>query len=125
MPRLTITIDDDQSELLDKLTQEGGEFESKSAAVRDFIQSGRKHQELQEEVKKLRDRLDSREERIKELEGQLRKRSNIEEKIEDLPDKIRGEPSYMEKRQQKLDQASLGQRLKWKVTGVPIDIDDK
>jgi hypothetical protein len=31
----------------------------------------------------------------------------------------------MERRQQKLDQASIGQRLKWKVTGVPADLDDE
>jgi Arc/MetJ-type ribon-helix-helix transcriptional regulator len=125
MPRLTITIDDDQSELLDELTQDGGEYESKSAAVRDFIQAGEERRELQAEIEKLRDRLDSREDRIEELESQLRKRSNIEEKIEDLPDKIRGEETYTERRQRKLDEASITQRLRWKITGVPVDIDDE
>ena len=125
MPRLTITIDDDQSELLDELTQEAGEYESKSAAVRDFIQSGRERRELEAEIEQLRDRLDSREDRIEELESQLRKRSNIEEKIEDLPDKIRGRETYSERRQRKLDEASITQRLKWRLTGVPVDSGDR
>jgi Arc/MetJ-type ribon-helix-helix transcriptional regulator len=123
MPRLTITIDDDQSELLDELTQESGEYESKSAAVRDFIQAGEERRELEAEIEKLRDRLDSREERIEELESQLRKRSNIEEKIEDLPEKMRGAETYTERRQRKLDEASITQRLKWRLTGVPVDPD--
>jgi len=125
MPRLTITIDDDQSELLDEISGEGGEYESKSAAVRDFIQAGEERRELQEEIENLRDRLDSREDRIEELESQLRKRSNIEEKIEDLPDKIRGAETYTERRQRKLDEASITQRLKWRLTGVPVDSGDR
>lgn len=72
----------------------------------------------------LADRLEIRDERIDELERQLTERSQLTEKIEDLPDKIRGEMSYQERRQRKLDQASLGQRLKWKVTGVPVDSEE-
>lgn len=124
MPRLTITIDDEQSDLLDDLTGEGAEYDSKSAAVRDFIQAGRERRELQTEIDTLRDRLDAREQRIDELESQLRKRSNIEEKIEDLPDKIRGNETYNERRQRKLDRATPIQRLKWRITGVPIDETD-
>lgn len=125
MPRLTITIDDDQGELLDEISGEGGEYESKSAAVRDFIQAGEERRELQEEIERLRDRLDSREDRIEELESQLRKRSNIEEKIEDLPSKIHGAETYTERRQRKLDEASITQRLKWRLTGVPVDSGDR
>lgn len=123
VPRLTITIDDEQSQLLDDLSGEGGEYDSKSEAVRDFIQAGKEHRELQTEIDTLRDRLEAREERIDELESQLRKRSNIEDKIEDLPDKIRGNETYNERRQRKLDRATPMQRLKWKITGVPIDMD--
>lgn len=124
MPRLTVTIDDDQNELLEAVAGEDGEYESKSAAVRDFIQAGEERQELEAEIKRLRDRLESRNERIDELESQLRKRSNIEDKIEDLPDKIRDAESYSERRLQKLDEASLSQRIVWKLTGVPVDDDD-
>jgi Arc/MetJ-type ribon-helix-helix transcriptional regulator len=124
MPRLTVTIDDDQNELLEAVAGEDGEYESKSAAVRDFIQAGEERQELEAEIRRLRDRLESRNERIDELESQLRKRSNIEDKIEDLPDKIRDADSYSERRLQKLDEASLSQRIVWKLTGVPVDDDD-
>jgi len=74
---------------------------------------------------KLEDRLETRNDRVEELETQLGRRSEIEDKIENLPDKIRGELSYTERRQRKLDQASLGQRLKWKFTGVPVDTEDE
>jgi Arc/MetJ-type ribon-helix-helix transcriptional regulator len=124
MPRLTVTITEDQNDLVEDLSGENGEYESKSAAVRNFIQAGEEREELQAEVERLRDRLESREERIDELESQLRKRSNIEDKIEDLPDKIRDPDTYTERRQRKLDQATLGQRLKWRFTGVPVDIDE-
>jgi len=124
MPRLTVTIDDDQDELLEAVAGEDGEYESKSAAVRDFIQAGEERQELEAEIRRLRDRLESRNERIDELESQLRKRSNIEDKIEDLPDKIRDADSYSERRLQKLDEASLSQRIVWRLTGVPVDDDD-
>lgn len=124
MPRLTVTIDDDQNELLEAVAGEDGEYESKSAAVRDFIQAGEERQELEAEIRRLRDRLESRNERIDELESQLRKRSNIEDKIEDLPDKIRDADSYSERRLQKLDEASLSQRIVWRLTGVPVDDDD-
>lgn len=124
MPRLTVTITEEQNDLVEDLSGENGEYESKSAAVRNFIQAGEEREELQAEVERLRDRLESREERIDELESQLRKRSNIEDKIEDLPDKIRDANTYTERRQRKLDQATLGQRLKWRFTGVPVDIDE-
>lgn len=123
MPRLTVTITEEQNDLVEDLSGENGEYESKSAAVRNFIQAGEEREELQAEVERLRDRLESREERIDELESQLRKRSNIEDKIEDLPDKIRDADTYTERRQRKLDQATLGQRLKWRFTGVPVDED--
>lgn len=72
-------------------------------------------------IDELENRLASREDRIDELETQLSERSQIEEKIENLPDKIRDDLTYQERRQRMLDQAGLGQRLKWKVTGVPVD----
>jgi len=121
MPRLTITITDDQSELLDDLTSEEGEYESKSAAVRSFIDEGESKHELQKEIDRLQDRLESREDRIDELESQLRKRSEIEQRIEDLPDKIRGEMSYQERRQRALDSATPLERLRWRITGVPTE----
>lgn len=112
MEPLTIRVPADLRESLD---DEADEHDvSVSEHVRHLIEQGREYDDL-------RDRLDAREDRIEELEDQLRKRSNIEDKIEDLPDKIRDTDTYTERRQRKLDRASLPTRLKWKVTGVPVD----
>jgi Arc/MetJ-type ribon-helix-helix transcriptional regulator len=53
MPRLTITVTDEQATLLEELSGDGGQYESKSAAVRDFIQSGERVAELEREVERL------------------------------------------------------------------------
>ena len=53
MPRLTITVTDEQAALLEKLSGDGGQYESKSAAVRDFIQAGEQVTELEREVERL------------------------------------------------------------------------
>jgi Arc/MetJ-type ribon-helix-helix transcriptional regulator len=121
MPRLTVTITDEQSDLLDELSGDGGEYESKSAAVRDFIQAGEQRQELHEEIAQLRERLESREQRIDDLEDQLARRSQLEEKIEGLPDKVRDTETYRDRKERMIDRAGLATRLKWKVTGVPVE----
>lgn len=77
--------------------------------------------ELKAEYEDLHTRYETREDRIEDLETQLRARSRVEEKIEDLPDKIRATGTYQERRQRLLDQASLTERVKWKLTGVPVD----
>ena len=53
MPRLTITVTDEQAALLEELSGDGGQYESKSAAVRDFIQAGERVAELEQEVERL------------------------------------------------------------------------
>jgi Arc/MetJ-type ribon-helix-helix transcriptional regulator len=53
MPRLTITVTEEQSELLDELSSDGGRYESKSEAVRSFIESGEDTEELRREVERL------------------------------------------------------------------------
>lgn len=75
-------------------------------------------------VSELEERVVQKQNRIDELETQLGERSRVEEKIEELPDKIRDVGTYQERRQRMLDQASLTQRLRWKVTGVPVDQDE-
>ena len=109
MEPLTIRIRED---LKKSLESEADEYDvSVSEYIRRLIDKGREYDELEE-------RLAAREERIEELESQLRKRSNIEDKIEDLPDKIREADSYTERRQRKMDRATLTQRIRWKFTGV-------
>jgi DNA repair exonuclease SbcCD ATPase subunit len=112
MKPLTIRIHEDTKQSLE---EEAAEYDvSVSEYVRQLIEKGREYDDLA-------DRLDSREERIAELESQLARRSQIEEKIENLPDKMRDAETYQERRQRLLDRASVGQRLKWKLTGVPVD----
>lgn len=121
MARLTVTIDEEQNDFLDEISGDDGEYDSKSAAVREFIEQGEETEKLQSRIDELEDRLEAREERIDTLEEQLQERHDIKNELQDLPDKIRGRESYTEKRQRKLDQASLGQRLRWRLTGVPVD----
>jgi predicted RNase H-like nuclease (RuvC/YqgF family) len=111
MEPLTIRVREKTKESLE---EEAAEYDvSVSEYVRELIEKGREHDDL-------RERLESREKRIEELETQLTERSRVEEKIEDLPDKIRDVESYTERRQRKLDRASFAQRLRWRVTGVPV-----
>ena len=116
MEPITIRIHEDTKKSLEDEADEYGV--SVSEYIRDPIEKGREYEEIEE-------RLAAREDRIEELESQLRKRSNIEEKIEDLPDKIRGAETYTERRRRKLDQASITQRLKWQLTGVPVDDEEE
>ena len=112
MEPLTIRV---REETKESLESEAAEYDvSVSEYVRELIEKGREYDDL-------RDRVEAREDRIDDLEGQLRERSRVEDKIEDLPDKIRAVGTYQERRQRLLDQASLTERLKWKVTGVPVD----
>jgi chromosome segregation ATPase len=116
MEPMTIRIRKDTKKSLES---EADEYDvSVSEYIRRLIDKGREYDELEE-------RLAAREERIEELESQLRKRSNIEEKIEDLPDKIHDADTYTERRQQKIDRATFTQRLKWKFTGVPVEDDTR
>ncbi len=112
MEPLTIRI---RKQTKESLEAEAGEYDvSVSEYVRELIDKGREYDDL-------RERLESREDRIEELESQLRERSRVEEKIEDLPDKIRERETYQERRQRLLDQASLSERLRWAITGVPVE----
>jgi chromosome segregation ATPase len=86
-----------------------------------LTQAGEQQRNLREEIARLEERLESRENRIDELEEQLARRSQLAEKVESLPDRIRDRESYQERRQRMLDQASLTQRLKWKATGVHVN----
>ncbi len=112
MEPLTIRI---QADTKKSLEDEAAEYDvSVSEYVRRLIEKGREYDDLAAH-------LDAREDHIAELEGQLRRRSDVEEKIEALPDKIREAESYQERRQRALDRASVVQRLRWTITGVPVD----
>lgn len=112
MEPLTIRIQEDTKESLESEADESDV--SVSEYVRRLIRKGREYDGLETEV-------DAKQDRIRQLEEQLSRRSQIEEKIEDLPDVIRQAESYQERRQRLLDTAPLSRRLKWKLTGVPVE----
>ncbi|ELY58733.1 ribbon-helix-helix protein, CopG family [Natronococcus jeotgali] len=58
MPRLTVTITEEQAELLEEKTGDGGEYESKSEAVRHFITEYELLTERVDELQQERDRLE-------------------------------------------------------------------
>lgn len=124
MQKVTVSLDDRHIWEL-KARQRIDDLDSRSAAVRHILDEYEtlhtEYAKLESEYADLHTRYEAREDRVEQLEDQLRKRSNIEQEIRDLPDKIRRGESYTERRQRKLDQASLAQRLKWRVTGVPVD----
>jgi predicted RNase H-like nuclease (RuvC/YqgF family) len=124
MEKVTVSLE--ERHLYELRAQERlGNAGSRSGALRQILDEygelRTEYSELEAECEELRRRCDAREERIEELEDQLRSRSDVEEKIEALPDKIRERGTYQERRQRLLDEASLAQRVKWKVTGVPVD----
>ncbi|MEZ3172748.1 ribbon-helix-helix protein, CopG family [Halorubrum sp. RMP-47] len=112
MEPITIRIQEDTKESLES---EADEYDvSVSEYIRRLIRKGREYDDLEAEV-------DAKQDRIRQLEEQLSRRSQIEEKIENLPDVIRQGESYQERRQRLLDTAPLSRRLKWKLTGVPVE----
>jgi len=129
MQKVTVSLTDRHLYEL-KAQERLGNAESRSAALRqildEYAELRTEYALLETECEELHTRCEAREERIEELEDQLRSRSEVEEKIEALPDKIRERGTYQERRRRLLDEASLAQRVKWKVTGVPVGrIDDE
>ena len=125
MQKVTVSITDEHEYEL-RARQRLDDLDSRSAAIRTAIEEyaewKAKYSALEAEYAELQARYSEREDRISDLEEQLSKRSQVEEKIEELPDKIRASAmSYGEKRQRAIDRASFGERLKWKVTGVPAE----
>lgn len=122
-----VNFDDDTGEWVEIQVEEG-EFDSKSKLIQHYFNVGRRADELvnekDERIEELEQRVRDKEERIDELEEQLARRSQLEDEIKDLPDKIRDETTYQERRQRMLDQATVTQRLKWRVTGVPVESND-
>jgi hypothetical protein len=131
MKRLTMSLEQRHVYELDA-RQRIGDVSSRSAATRDLFDSydeleteydelETEYEDLEQKYEDLQKSYEEREDRIETLESQLRERSQIERKIEDFPDKVRSVETYSERRQRLLDSASLAERLRWKLTGVPVD----
>jgi predicted nuclease with TOPRIM domain len=148
MEQITLRISENTLESLEGEADEHGR--SRSEHIRDVLEKRHEVEELRSEhaetvtelreeiadlerqldnrndvVDSLRERLENREQRIDDLEEQLARRSQIEEKVDVLAKRVEdSQLTYAERRQRMIDEASLAQRLRWKVTGVPVDRDD-
>lgn len=95
VPRLTITLSDEQAEKVEQLSGEGGPYESKSEVVRMFIQRGERVDELEQKVERL--------EREKQLILEDREERN------ELVRYVEDELTYRE--------AGLSKRVRWWLFG--------
>jgi Arc/MetJ-type ribon-helix-helix transcriptional regulator len=124
MKKVSVSLTGDHIDTLDD-RQERGEATSRSAALREILdeydQMRTECEELRTQCEDLRTRLENREDRVDDLEDQLARRSQLEEKIEGLPDKVRDTETYRDRKERMIDRAGLATRLKWKVTGVPVE----
>lgn len=95
MPRLTVTLTEEQAELVCELSGDGEPYESKSEVVRNLIQAGERVEELEAEVERL----------------EQEKRLILEERQEkrELARYVEDELSYRE--------AGLATRVRWWLFG--------
>ena len=125
MKKVSVSLKPEHVDRLDE-RQEEGDVSSRSAALREILDEYEEvHtecEELRTECEELRTRLEAREDRVDDLEEQLARRSQIEEKVDVLAQRVEeSQLTYAEKRQRMIDRASLAERLRWRVTGVPVE----
>lgn len=99
MPRLTVTVSDDQAEQIEELA-ESDEYDSKSEVVRDFIDDALRVQELETTVERLRN------EKRTLIQNYQQHNALVK---------------YVEEQQEIQDQPLLT-RAKWRVFGRPEEI---
>ena len=125
MKKVSVSLQPEHVDRLDERQAEG-DVSSRSAALREILDEydevHTECEELRTECEELRTRLEARETRVDDLEEQLARRSQIEEKVDALAERVEeSQLTYAEKRQRMIDRASLAERLRWRVTGVPVD----
>jgi Arc/MetJ-type ribon-helix-helix transcriptional regulator len=108
MPRLTITVTDEQSELLSELSGNDGRYESKSEAVRSFIESGEDVEQLRQEVDRL-----NRERR------QLIEQRNENQELVEFASETRSVLKRREDRSEQIRTAPVWRRALWWFLGEP------
>jgi Arc/MetJ-type ribon-helix-helix transcriptional regulator len=104
MPRFTVTVTDEQAALLEDLSSDGGPYESKSEAVRSFIQDGERLAELEQENDRLQ----------RERRQLLEQREEHQELARYAEDQRENEQRVRERRQQ-----PAWVRAWWWLTGEP------
>ena len=96
MPRITVSVSDEQNERLSELAADDGPYESKSEAMRSFIDADERVQELEQEIERL-----NRERR--QLLEQRSENQELRRYVED---------------EQRYRQGGVIQRLKWWIRGM-------
>ena len=81
--RLTTTLIDDLDEEADERGMNRSEY------IRQIVRERHEADELREKIENLREQLTSRENRVTELEQQLRERREIEEKVDEVALEVR------------------------------------
>jgi metal-responsive CopG/Arc/MetJ family transcriptional regulator len=91
MPKdsITIRLEDELIARLEEEAEEEGV--SRSEYIRQILREQGERRELEEEIDTLRQRLETREARVEELEKQLTRRSQIEDKVEEVALEVREE----------------------------------
>lgn len=125
MPRLTITITDEQSNLLNEKTGDNGEYESKSEAVRDFIQRYDDLEERERERQREHAReLAELERRIRDLETENkrlhRERRQLLEQREENTELVKAVKEERTLARKKAE-AGLWTKTKWALFGMSDD----
>ncbi|RJS96617.1 ribbon-helix-helix protein, CopG family [Halococcus sp. IIIV-5B] len=102
MPRLTVSVDDDDAAIIEELSSDGGPYESKSEAMRACIQQYERIEELERENERLRNE----------------KRAIIEQRDEhsELVAYVEGERDLQEMERERRN-APIWRRIKWLIMG--------
>jgi Arc/MetJ-type ribon-helix-helix transcriptional regulator len=107
MPRLTITLEEEQAALIDEKTGDGGEYESKSEAVRELIRRGER---VEEEVADLEETIADLERQVERLQNEKATLLRNREEHTELVRYVEEERSYRS--------AGIVTRAKWWLLGM-------
>jgi metal-responsive CopG/Arc/MetJ family transcriptional regulator len=104
MEQITIRMQEDTLETVDKETGESDA--SRSEVVRNLIQLGLEHEELQTE-------LEQKEAKVKELRNQLQARGDVEEKIDTLVEKTERQDDALAQVLERQQRGVFGRTKRW------------
>lgn len=132
MGRVTISIGEEEEAILDEKVENSGEYESKSAFVRECIRSYESRMEACERVEELeadlaavreeRDRLEDQADRVAELETEVERLHRERRQLLEERDEKKELARYVEDErtaQERWRQAGIVTKTKWKLLGMP------
>lgn len=102
MPRLTVSVDDDDAKMIEEISDDDGPYESKSEAMRACIHSYEQVEKLEQENERLRN----------EKRAMIEQRNNHKE----LVTYVEGERK-LQKMERERRNAPIWKRIKWIVFG--------